>query len=60
MATTSKIPTYAEWLALPEVEGVEEVVNGEIVKIPPNKWNHARVVEALARQLVARLHTEAT
>ena len=26
----------------------EEVVNGEIVKMPPNKWNHTRVVEALA------------
>jgi Uma2 family endonuclease len=59
-ATTSKILTYEEWLALPEVEGVEEVVNGEIRKIPPNKWNHTRVVEALARQLRARLDPEAT
>jgi Uma2 family endonuclease len=42
------------------VEGVEEVVNGQIVKTPPNKWNHARVVEALARQLRARLDAEAT
>ena len=25
MATTSKVLTYKEWLALPEVEGVEEV-----------------------------------
>jgi len=58
MATTPKILTYEEWLALPEVEGVEEVVNGEIVKMPPNKWNHARVVEALARQLRARLDPE--
>jgi Uma2 family endonuclease len=53
MATTSKILTYEEWLRLPEVEGVEEVVNGEIVKMPPNEWNHTRVVEALARQLRA-------
>ncbi len=60
MATTSKILTYEEWLALPEVEGVEEVVNGEIVRMPPNKWNHTRVVEALARQLRARLDPEAT
>ena len=37
MATTPKTLTYEEWLALPEVEGVEEVVNGEIRKIggPP-------------------------
>lgn len=60
MAATSKILTYDEWLALPEVEGVEEVVNGEIRKMPPNKWNHARVVEALARRLRARLDPEAT
>ena len=60
MATTSKILTYEEWLALPEVEGVEEVVNGEIRKMPPNKWNHTRVVEAMARQLRARLNPEAT
>jgi len=59
MATTSKILTYEEWLRLPEMEGVEEVVNGEIVKMPPNQWNHARVVEALAHLLRARLDPEA-
>jgi Uma2 family endonuclease len=60
MATSSKTLTYEEWLALPEVEGVEEVVNGEIVKMPPDKWNHTRVVEALARQFIAQLNAEAT
>ena len=60
MATSSKTLTYEEWLTLPEVEGVEEVVNGEIRTMPPNKWNHTRVVEALARQLRARLNPEAT
>jgi Uma2 family endonuclease len=60
MAKTSKTLTYEEWLTLPEVEGVEEVVNGEIVKMPPNKWNHTRVVQALARQLNARLNPDAT
>ena len=53
MATTSKILTYEEWLALPEVEGVEEVVNGEIVKMPPNKVIHADIVENLADLLKA-------
>ncbi len=48
MATTSKALTYEEWLRLPEVEGVEEVVNGEIVKMPPNKIPHAYTVENLA------------
>jgi Uma2 family endonuclease len=60
MATTSKVLTYRDCLALPETEGVEEVVHGEIRKMPPNKWNHTRVVESLARQLRARLNPEAT
>src|SRR5580700_422544 len=55
MATTSKILTYEEWLALPEVEGVEEVVNGEIRKMPPNKIVHAYTVENLADLLKAKL-----
>ncbi len=55
MATTPKLLTYEEWLKLPEVEGIEEVVNGEIRKMPPNKWNHASIVEELADQLRSRL-----
>src|SRR5580698_2040836 len=60
MATSSKTLTYEEWLTLPEVEGVEEAVNGEVVKMPPNQWHHTRVVEALARQFIVRLNPEAT
>jgi Uma2 family endonuclease len=37
------------------VEGVEEVVNGEIVKMPPNKIVHADIVENLADLLKAQL-----
>ncbi len=55
MATTSKVLTYQDWLRLPEVEGVEEVVNGEIVKMPPNKLPHAYAVENLADLLKAKL-----
>ena len=55
MAATPKLLTYEEWLKLPESEGIEEVVNGEIRKMPPNKWNHAWVVEQLARRLRAQL-----
>jgi Uma2 family endonuclease len=55
MATTPKILTYEEWLALPEVEGVEEVVNGEIVKMPPNKVIHADIVENLADLLKSQV-----
>ena len=55
MATTSKILTYEEWLRLPEVEGVEEVVNGQIRKMPPNKVIHADTVENLADMLKAQV-----
>ncbi len=44
MATTSKTLTYEEWLTLPEVEGVEKVVNGVIQTIPPNKIPRAYTV----------------
>ena len=59
MATTPKLLTYEEWLKLPEAEGIEEVVNGEIRRIPPNKWKHARIVEQLARQLRKHLDPDA-
>jgi Uma2 family endonuclease len=55
MATSSKTLTYEEWLMLPEVEGVEEVVNGVIRKMPPNKVIHADIVENLADLLKAQV-----
>jgi Uma2 family endonuclease len=55
MATTPKILTYEEWLRLPEVEGVEEVVDGEIVRMPPDKVIHADTVENLADLLKAQV-----
>src|ERR1700688_4774452 len=58
MATTPKVLTYQEWLKLPKAEGIEEVVNGEIRKMPPNKWNHAQAVEQLARQLRAKVDSD--
>ncbi len=59
MATTPKLLTYEEWLKLPEVEGIEEVVNGEIRRMPPNKWNHASIIEQLADQLRSHLDRKA-
>ncbi|HWY47956.1 MAG TPA: Uma2 family endonuclease [Bryobacteraceae bacterium] len=55
MATTPKVLTYEEWLKMPEAEGIEEVVQGEIRKIPPNKIIHADVVENLSDLLKAQL-----
>jgi Uma2 family endonuclease len=58
MATTPKVLTYQEWLKLPEAEGIEEVVNGEIRKMPPNKIPHADTVENLADLLKASADTK--
>ena len=55
MSTTPKVITYEEWLKMPEAEGIEEVVQGEIRKMPPNKIIHADVVENLSDLLKAQL-----
>jgi Uma2 family endonuclease len=55
MPATPKVITYEEWLKMPEAEGVEEVVRGEIRKMPPNKIIHADVVENLADLLKAQV-----
>jgi Uma2 family endonuclease len=60
MATTPKVLTYGEWLKLPEVEGIEEVVNGEIQKMPPNRILHADIVENLADLLKASVNRNTT
>jgi len=44
MATTPKVLTYEEWLEMPVVQdGIEEVVNGEVRIMPPNKAIHGDV-----------------
>jgi len=56
MATTAKTVTYEEWLTMPVVEdATEEVVNGEIRIMPPNKWIHGEVVENLADLLKSQV-----
>jgi len=53
MATTTKLVSYEDWLRMPEVDdAIEEVVNGEIVRMPPPKITHtlspeARTIEVL-------------
>ena len=52
MATTTRTVTYEEWLNMTVVEdAIEEVVNGEVRIMPPNKWKHALIVQNLARAL---------
>jgi Uma2 family endonuclease len=55
MATTPKPLTYEEWLVLPEMEGVEEVVDGVTVRMLPEKLPHANAVENLGEQLRATI-----
>jgi len=48
MATASRLLTYEDWLAMPPVgEGREEVVNGELQVLPPNKTTHAEIIRLL-------------
>src|SRR5437868_3741828 len=50
MATLPKAGTitYEEWLQMPVTQdGREEVVNGEIRLIPPNKLPHPRILRVL-------------
>jgi Uma2 family endonuclease len=58
-STTSKIVTYEEWLGMPEVEGKEEVVDGEILIMPPNKWSHQEIVAELHAILLAQFDRKA-
>ena len=59
MATTPKLLTYEEWVEMPEVgDAIEEVVNGEVRIMPPNKWNHAIIVHAIDGQLRTCLDKE--
>jgi Uma2 family endonuclease len=47
--------SYEEWLEMPEVEdGVEEVVDGQIIFMPPAKLPHAWIVRDVQRALIIR------
>lgn len=51
--------TYEEWLQMPEMDNaIEEVIDGEIILIPPAKLRHARIVEALSKALLLALDGE--
>ena len=63
MATLPKAGTvtYEEWLQMPVMQdGREEVVNGEIRIMPPNKIRHPRVVRKLSAILLQQLDPATT
>jgi Uma2 family endonuclease len=48
--------TYEEWLRMPEVtDFIEEVVDGEIRIMPPNKLQHALIAQRIYKALDAQL-----
>ena len=48
--------TYEQWLRMPEVtDFIEEVVDGEILIMPPNKWEHALIARNICKALDAQL-----
>src|SRR6266849_5999831 len=60
MATTTRTVTYEEWLNMPVVDdAIEEVVNGEIRIMPPNKWKHTIIVGNLSDALKAQVDQKA-
>ena len=61
MATLPKTGTvtYEEWLQMPIVDGREEVVNGEIRIMPPNKMPHPKIVGNLTVAFLRQLDLKA-
>jgi len=56
MATLTRLLSYEEWIDMPPSgEGREEVVNGELVAMPPNRYTHAEVIRRLTEALAPRL-----
>ena len=62
MATLPKTGTvtYEEWLRMPIVNGREEVVNGEIRIMPPNKMPHPQIMRALQAAFFRQLDLSTT
>jgi len=57
MSSATHILTLEEALALP-VDRMEEIVNGEVRKMPPPEKGHSRLITVLARLLAKQLPEE--
>jgi Uma2 family endonuclease len=55
MATTTNLLTFEEFERLPEEANKLELIEGELVRMPPAKTNHARISWRLAKRLDAAL-----
>ncbi len=54
MSTTALI-TFAEFEALPDIEGKRELVDGEVITVPPPENIHTRIAKRVLFLLAARL-----
>jgi len=54
MSTTTLI-TFAEFEALPDIEGKRELVDGEVIEMPPPENAHSRIAKRILFLLAARL-----
>jgi hypothetical protein len=53
---TIPLLTYEEMLGMPrETEGKEEVVRGELRRLPPNDYPHAEVIQRLIGRIVRQI-----
>jgi len=52
---TTLLTTFAEFEALPDIEGKRELVDGEVVTMPPPDNDHSRVAKRVFIRLLERL-----
>ena len=52
MAATTSVVTFAEFEQLPDIAGKRELLNGEVIDLPPAKKTHTAIVVAIAELLL--------
>lgn len=52
---TATLTTFAEFEGLPDFEGKRELIDGEVIEMPPPENNHSRVAKRIFVLLLTRL-----
>ena len=58
MDTASKLLTFAEFEALPEEHGKQELLHGRLIEMPPDIYLHQKIVSRIHRLLDRILEPE--
>jgi len=53
--STTALTTFAEFEALPDIEGKRELIDGEVITVPPPENTHSRIAKRIFVLLLARL-----